>query len=403
MLVTTLPPDTVPRKRDGIDITRAGLSQDEGYLVSRVDGRTSIAQLAVLVSKSVEETTEVVERLVSAQVLVVGEAVEDLAADDRWDGFEFSVEDMLEPVDLSDEEKKKILFTHHHLAKWSHYRLLGVRWRDDAKTIQRAYHARSREWHPDRFRRARLGAFKARIDEIFGAVHAAYSELKDSRSKRIYDREHAPAFDEEDMAAMLKEKRRESRDARRERERLERRRRTNPIRKRMEQARHLYEEALEFRERGELMQALNNVQAAITFDDRPDYRKLRKELQIATAELRVAPLIKRGLHAENMTAWADAITFFTEAVRLAPEHGPARLRLAYNMLMGGHAAQAASEHITHALRLLPDDPEAHFVRGLCYERGQMEKPAIRAYERALELKSNYAEAKKRLKKLRWGF
>ncbi|MEO1230284.1 MAG: DnaJ domain-containing protein [Myxococcota bacterium] len=403
MSVTTLDPETVPRLRDGIDITRAGLSLEEGFLVSRVDGRTSIAQLAVLVGKPLEETTQIAERLALAQILVAGDTATESTEDDPWEGYEFPFDAMIEDVDLDDEEKKRILFTHGHLDAWTHYRLLEVRWRDDAKTIQRAYYARSKEWHPDRFRRPRLGTFKARIDEIFRAINAAYSELRDAQRKRKYDREHAPAFDEEDMAAMLKARRREDRDARRVRERLERRRRSNPIRKRMEQARRLYEQASELRDRGELMQALNTVQAAATFDERPEYRRLCKELQIATAELRVAPIIKRGLHAENMTSWEDAITLFGEAVRLAPEHGQARLRLSYNMLMGGRPAQTASEHITHALRLLPEEPEAHFVRGLCYEKGLMEKAAIRAYERALELKPNYAEAKKRLKKLRWGF
>ncbi|MEL6183055.1 MAG: DnaJ domain-containing protein, partial [Myxococcota bacterium] len=362
-----------------------------------------VAELAVLIGKSREETSRLVERLALAQILVVGGAIETGSDDDTWDGFEFPSEAMAEEVDLSVEEKKRILFTHGHLDTWTHYRLLEVRWRDDAKAIQRAYYARSKEWHPDRFRRPRLGTFKARIDQIFRALNIAYSELRDEKRKRAYDRVHAPAFDEEDMAAMLKARRHEDREARRARERLERRRRSNPIRKRMEQARSLYEEARSLRDRGELMQALSAVQAATTFDERPEYRRLLRELQIATAELRVAPILKRGQHAESMASWEDAVVLFTEAVRLAPEHGPARLRLAFNLLMAGRPAQSANEHITHALRLLPEEPEAYFVRGLGYEKGLMEKAAVRAYERALELKPNYAAAKKRLKKLRWGF
>ena len=52
---------------------------------------------------------------------------------------------------------------------------------------------------------------------------------------------------------------------------------------------------------------------------------------------------------------------------------------------------------------LPDDPEAHFVLGMCYEKGGMDKAAVREYSRAIELKPNHSEAKKRLKKMKWGF
>jgi Flp pilus assembly protein TadD len=73
------------------------------------------------------------------------------------------------------------------------------------------------------------------------------------------------------------------------------------------------------------------------------------------------------------------------------------------MIMGGRDPHEANVHAHKAVSLLPDDPEAHFVLGMCYEKGGMAKAAVRAFSRAIELKPNYAEAKKRLKKLKWGF
>lgn len=395
----------IPRVREGIDLTRAGLSLEEGFLVSRVDGRTPIEQLALLVGKSVEDTRKLVLRLTTAGVLVLGDAVSAArsGADDPYGDFEFPAEALAEPVDLTDEERKKILYTHAMLSEWSHYRLLGVRWRDDAKTIKRAYFERSMEWHPDRFRRDHLGSYKARIDEIFRAVRDGYLVLSEPAKKVEYDREHAPSLDEEDMAEMLAAQRREERAALREKELRRRRLERNPMRQRMLRAKALYQEALELRGRGELLEALRLAQAATAFHDKDEYKILRKELQNETAELRIAPLIRRGLHFESMTSWEDAIATFQDAVRLAPDHGPARVRLAYNLLMGGRPVQQAHEHVQRALMLLPNDPEAHFVRGMCYEKNDMGKAAMRAYQRALEIKTNYTDAKKRLKKLRWGF
>jgi curved DNA-binding protein CbpA len=381
------------------------LSLEEGFLVSRVDGRTPVDQIAVLMGKSVDETQRLVERLTKAGVLMTGaEAPASTApAEDPYEGFDFDARDLSEPVDLSEDERKKILYTHAHLDEWTYYKLLGVRWRDDAKAVKRAYFERSKEWHPDRFRRPQLGSYKERLDDIFRAVRDAYAVLSDPKRKAEYDRIHAPSFDEEDMAEMLAEERREERNARRDEERKRRRLERNPLRKRMVRAKELHQEALALEEKGELLEALRLAQAACAFHERAEYKELRRRLQTATAELRVAPLMRRGLHAESMTSWEDAVAIFTEAVRLAPDHGPARLRLAYNMLMAKRPPSQVSEHVQRAVQVLPEEPEAHFVRGLCYERGEMDKLAIRAYQRAIELKPNYADAKKRLKKLRWGF
>lgn len=394
-------PTEIPRVREGIDLTRAGLSLEEGYLVSRVDGRTPVKDLALLINRPINETSEIVERLTAVGVLVCGG--ENPSSDDEFGGFQFPEALLQEEVDLKEDEKRKILFFHGHLSHWTHYQVLGVRWRDDAKTIKKAYFERSKEWHPDRFRREPLGSYKSRIDDIFRAVRDAYNVLSKPDAKAAYDRDHAPSLDEEDMAEMLAAQRRERRSEEREEERRRRRLERNPMRRRMHRAKALHEEALQLKEKGELLEALRSAQAAAAFHDKEEYRQLKRELQAATAELRVGPLIRRGMHAESMTSWEDAIAVFEEAVRLAPEHGPARLRLAYNLVMGGRPPQQVNEHIQRALQLMPEEPEAHFVRGLCYEKGDMGKAALRAYQRALELKPNYAEARKRLKKLRWGF
>ncbi|MBX2813629.1 MAG: DnaJ domain-containing protein [Myxococcales bacterium] len=391
---------TVPRVREGIDIIRVGLSQEEGIVISRLDGRTSVKDLGILVGQPLPVVQSVVERLVHAGVLVVGEAEK---KSDGCDDFLFPKDALEEEVDLSDDEKKRILYTHAQLNQWSAYELLSVRYRADAKAIKRAYHERSKEWHPDRFRRSRLGSYQARIEDIFRAVWSAYDVLSDAKKRSNYDQQHLKGFDEDDMAEILAERRSSAQEVDREKERKRRRLARNPLRKRMDRAKSLHNEAKVLMERGDVLEALQLAQAACALDERDSYLELKRHLQQETAEYRVAPLMRRGMHAERMTSWSDAVRIFSEAVRVAPEHGPARLRLAYNLLMSGRSSQEVSEHIHMALQKMPQNPEAHFVRGLCYEKIHMEKAAIRAFQRAIELKPNYAEAKKRLKKLRWGF
>lgn len=397
----TSPP---PRLRDGIDLTRAGLSVEEGFLVSRIDGRTRVPQLAVLVGKPVEETQRLVDRLTEVGILVTGSAPGGNGdGDDPYDGFRFPSGALSEPVDLELDEMKRILYTHAHLGEWSHYRLLGVRWRDDAATVKKAYFARSKEWHPDRFRRGNLGSYKPRIEAIFKAVNEAYQVLRDPKKKKAYDDAHAREFDEEDMAEALKAKRREDRRVAREAERKRRLRERNPVRQRMLRAKAMYEEALAKEEQGDLIDALRNAQGAYALHAEPVYKEVMERLQRSTAAQRIVPLLKRGKHFESLTHWDQAIAVFGEAVRQAPENGEARLRLAYNLLMGGRPPHEANEHAQKAVQLLSDEPEAHYVRGMFYERSSMEKAAVRAYERAVELRPRYEAVQKRLRKLKWGF
>jgi tetratricopeptide (TPR) repeat protein len=405
----------VPKLREGIDITKLRLSLEEGFVASRIDGRTSIGDIAHLVGKPRPETEKIVEKLAKAGIVQLEGTVESRsrrpALADKNDGptatdygaYVFPAALMDEPGELSEPERKRVIWFYEHLERWSHYELLQVKRRDDEKALKRAYFERSKEWHPDRFRRGQLGAFKRMIEEIYHAVKEAYDVLTDEDLREAYDETCIFAPDEEDLARMLDAQRRADRDRLREQELIERRKRRNPMRKRIDKAKALFEEALQKESAGDLLNALRVAQTAAMFDPRPAHLEAVERLKVTAGEQRIGPYLRRGQHHESMLDWDEAVEVFDEAVRIAPENGPMRLRLAYNMMMAGRDAQEANTHAQKAVTLLPDDPEAHFVLGLCYEKGGMEKAAVRAYSRALELKPNYLEAKKKLKKLKWGF
>lgn len=401
----------VPKLRLDVDLTKLGLTVDEGFLASRIDGRTSVPDLALVVGKPESDVERVLARLEKVGVVYYGSDAPAATASAAFgeDGkidfgsFIFPIALMQEQVDLSEDEKKRIAFFHAHLEKWTHYDLLQANRKDDTKAIKREYYARSKEWHPDRFRRGNLGSFKRMIDDIFKQVQVAYGVLSNDKKREAYDEEHIFMAGDDELAEMLKKQKRKERDEKREEERKARRISRNPIIKRIAQARELYESAQAKRASGELLEALRAAQTAAAFDSRPEYDALVETLKGEAGEFRVGPFIKRGLARENMTNWREAIEAFEDAVRIAPENGQARVRLAYNLLMGGRDPQDANPHAQKGVQLLPDDPEAHFVLGLCYEKGGMAKAAARELSRALELKPNYKEAKKRLRELKWGF
>lgn len=187
-------PSSVPRVREGIDLVRAGLTLEEGFLVSRIDGRTPVEQIAHLFGKPLGETMQVVSRLARAGVIQWGDDIEATRDLEREQGeSDVSDPDLLaEPVDLSEDEKREILRVHAHLDQWSAYELLGCRRRDDPSTIKRAYYAHCKSWHPDRFRSAHLGSYDTRIRDIFRAIQEAHRVLSDPDRRAEYDRTHPP-------------------------------------------------------------------------------------------------------------------------------------------------------------------------------------------------------------------
>lgn len=400
--------------RDGIDIMSAGLSVEEGFIASRIDGRTALRDIAHMAGKTPEQTHRILNRLAKVGVVRLGEggapeptserpsaATADLEAD--YGNFIFPPGPMMAECDLDEAERKRILFFHEHLEEWTHYELLQVKRRADAKTIKRAYFERSKQWHPDRFRRPNLGPFKAMIDRIFQTVQEAYRVLSDPKKREAYDEANVLMVDQDEIADMLREQRKKEREVRRAEQAELRRKKRNPMRARIGKARTFYEEAKQLKAQGQLMEALRIARLAVTFEQRPEYDQLVEDLQNEAGQLRIQPLMRRGQSQESLTNWTEAIEAFTEAVRLAPDYGPARLRLAFNMVMAGHHPDDASPHAQKAAQQLPQEPEAHFVLGLCYEKAGLEKAAVRSFARAVELKPNYSDAKKRLRSLKWGF
>ncbi len=404
--------NVVPKMRDDIDIMKAGLSVEEGFIASRVDGRTPLVDIARMVGKTPKETHRLLQRLAKAGVVRLGDEGETerpqrpkpeaLEADTGYGSYIFPPHLMMVEADLNESERKRIIYFFEHLTHWTHYELLQAKRKDDVKTIKRAYFLRSKEWHPDRFRRPNLGPFKSMIDRIFQQVQTGYRALSNPVQRKEYDAANVLMIDEDEIADMLKKQRKKDRDIRRVQRDEDRRKRRNPMHQRIDKAKKFYQEALDLQAAGSSMEALRVAQLAVTFDVRSEYEALVNTLNSEAVETRIQPLMRRGQSQESLTNWDFAIDAFKEAVRLAPENPKARLRLAFNLIMAGRPDDA-SPHGQKAVQMLPNEPEAHFVLGLCYEKAGMEKAAIRALAKAVELKPNYSDAKKRLRSLKWGF
>lgn len=310
-----------------------------------------------------------------------------------------------DPTDLELETRKRVAYWHDQMDGWSHYQILGLDRKADAKAVKTAYFERSKDWHPDRFRRFKqLGPYGKMVEAIYKRVAMAYKILSDDGSRADYDKSLPRDLSAEDIESLLVEQIQAERDVRREEERLARRLKHNPVLARFGRAKHFYDQAVELEQSGKLAEAMRAAQMATTYDDRkPEFRALFERLRDLAADERVVPYVRRGRHFETMADWEEALSFYEEAVRIAPNNGEVRVRLAYTLLQSGKGADEVMSHAQRAVQLAGEDAESHYVLARCYEERANEKSAKRHYERALELRPGFSEAQKRLKRLKWGF
>ncbi len=408
----------VPSLRSDVDLTRVSLSVDDMFLVSRIDGRSSVADLAVLIGKKADETQKILERLVELGLVSLGRGSVPPPRRSRPppkpestggvfeipDNFIFPVGLMQDKNDLDVNTRKRIIWIHENLEKWTYYELLEVDRKADKEAVKKAYRERSKDWHPDGFRAKKLGAFKKLVEAVFKRLTEAQRVLTDVKARLAYDQSVVFEPTEEEMKELLWRAGAEEREKRREEERLQKRIAKNPVLLKKQQAKEFYEAALALEAEGKLMEARRQAQMAVAYDPKPtEYVALVERISDLAVDHRIAPILKRAKYHESMTQWDEAMEYLSEAVRVAPDNGTARLRLAYNMLMARQDIDEVMRHAQKAVVLVPEDAEAHYVAGRCCEAKDMEKNAKKHYEEALRLRPNFQDAKKRLNKLKWGF
>lgn len=401
--------EALPALRPGLDLTTLKLTPDESAVLVWVDGETSVPDLAHLSQRPEPAVRKILARCAAAGLLAADEDVR--AADGgggpspsgRSGGASDAVsEDWRHwDADLDLVERERIMRQHAALAERDYFELLGVDRRASRGDVKQAYYEASKQWHPDRYGQKSLGPFRAQLTQIFQATQQAFQTLYDPKKRKAYEAAHPARPTAAGEGDAMEQARRADRERHREEERLRRRRQNNPVRRRMEQARAFYDEAKSLREEGATADALRKAQLAASYDPRAEYQQLSDDLSSEAGAQRAEPLIRRGRRAERLTQYAEAREAYSEAVRFAPSNGSARVRLAYMLLLLGADVEEARKHAHRGMTLAPEDPEAHFVLALCYERAGMGKASVRALQRALELKPNYADAKKKLKRLRW--
>jgi tetratricopeptide (TPR) repeat protein len=184
----------------GHDPTRLRLSAAEGYLLSRIDGRTPWRLLREIGGIPPSEVDACLERWLRDGLLEIarpkskaagaGVGAADRAAAVRggMDAASVPKVEVAAPsidmrlldmsLDIDVDVQRRILEFEGTLSR-PYHELLGVPVGADAKTVKRAYFKLSKEFHPDRYFRRQIGPYNARLERIFKKVLEAHEILSD--------------------------------------------------------------------------------------------------------------------------------------------------------------------------------------------------------------------------------
>ncbi|HYU16757.1 MAG TPA: DnaJ domain-containing protein [Candidatus Acidoferrum sp.] len=187
-----------------------GFTTEDYFVWSRLDGRTSLREVILMVGLGVEKSIGILRKLRrSGAVLLQGEDPAQMAAAlalamvaagagrGEPDGPARELpalgaltrdegRTMAEAVALEEGEKTRIIQMMRLVAGSDYFALLGVGRNADKREIKRAYYRLSKEFHPDRHYKQNLGTFGPLLNVLFETATVAFEVLSDDEKRAEY-------------------------------------------------------------------------------------------------------------------------------------------------------------------------------------------------------------------------
>ena len=166
------------------------LTAAEGFVLSRVDGSTSVAEIAAISPLDDDETFRCIYGLISTGILriedTLGNATGRLPRVSTLDAEPTVTEAATNDTD-TDPMVEEIEAKRSAMEQSNFYEILEVKRGETPEALKKAYYALAKKYHPDRHQSCETDALKDQLAEILAKLADAYDVLS-NRSKRLrYD------------------------------------------------------------------------------------------------------------------------------------------------------------------------------------------------------------------------
>jgi hypothetical protein len=212
-----LGPSTLIPQRGKVSAEQlSSLGAEEGFVLSRVDGHTTLEEICLLVPFAPPVTQVILRKLAEIGAIEVPGVPRTLP---RQSGTKtpampekpapiLSAEVPTKPEKpvkpghdvgspaprpsaeqsgLSTEAQRRVDAFFADLEQRDAYRLLEIDPSADAREVKRAYFKLSKEFHPDRYFQKDIGPYRDKLSKIFQAVKGAFELLSDPNRRRAYE------------------------------------------------------------------------------------------------------------------------------------------------------------------------------------------------------------------------
>ncbi len=206
-------PSSTPQLVAGVDMRSLPIGPEEAFVLTRVDGRSPLSEIAASTGMTREHVSEILTRLAQLGAGVYGdvkpepkavpersevqgaklnhpviETVEESSpASSQPAAALYDPSELDEKVELELQRKRQILDTFYRLDSADYYELLGVERTAEKKAIKSAYYGVVSLFHPDKYFGKQLGSFKPKLERIFQTLTEAHDTLTRKATRQEYD------------------------------------------------------------------------------------------------------------------------------------------------------------------------------------------------------------------------
>lgn len=390
----------VPRLAAGCDPTRLRLSPAEGYLLSRIDGATPWALLREIGGLPAHDVDRCLERWLAEGVVETAgvppaASPEEAASPARAESPPPDLESLLDPsLDLGVDAQRRILAFEATLGR-PYHEILGVARTADAKAVKRAYFELSKEFHPDRYFRRRIGPFAERLERVFERIAEAYELLSDPTTRAEVER----ALEESATPPAAPSGAAPAAAPRRGRTALHPMH-LRQLAQRKSKAKTFFEAGMAAFHGGRWLEAAASVRLAIAFDAANQaYKEAFGGVQRKASEERGQKLVREAERALELRDGREALRLYEEALHHRPHDPEANYEAARLAFALGEDLRRAKEYAARACECAPENPVYRRTLGQIYKAAGLTANARRELEAALRLDPTDASSRSELRSL----